>query len=189
MYDFLFYHTKIPKDMIDILVKDLNNKILDEKKFNDGLIGINNNSNDKIRSSKIQFINSGNWIAGFIYYYILLANQINYNYDISGYSDASFQYSEYYKNSFYDWHIDYQGGSTETKVDRKLSFSMQLSDQNDYTGGELQLMDSCTNKTYFAPKDLGTIVIFDSKIKHRVRKVKSGCRKSLVGWITGPKFR
>jgi len=188
MYDFLFYQTKIPKQIISSLIVDLRDNILDTNNLKEGLIGTENTSK-KQRDSKIEFINSNLWISGFIYYYILQANEINYNYDISGYSNSCIQYSEYTEGCFYDWHIDYQGGAEKTVVDRKLSFSLQLSEPDEYEGGELQLMDSCTNKTYFAPKNLGTIVIFDSKIKHRVRKVKSGCRKSLVGWVVGPKFR
>ena len=71
---------------------------------------------------------------------------------------------------------------------RKLSFSLQLSDPEDYTGGEVQFMDN-SQKSYFAPKQRGTMIIFDSRTPHRVRKIKSGFRKSLVGWVCGPRFR
>jgi len=46
-----------------------------------------------------------------------------------------------------------------------------------------------SRKTFFAPKQRGTMIIFDSRTPHRVRKVKSGMRKSLVGWVVGPRFR
>jgi PKHD-type hydroxylase len=39
------------------------------------------------------------------------------------------------------------------------------------------------------PKQKGTIAFFDSRTPHRVKKVKSGVRKSLVGWVIGPRFR
>ena len=71
---------------------------------------------------------------------------------------------------------------------RKLSFSLQLSDIDDYEGGELQLMDS-SGKMHQAPKQKGLITFFDSRLTHRVRKVKSGVRKSLVGWIIGPRWK
>lgn len=188
MYDFLYYKTKLPSKVIESIDEYLEDTI--PKDLKEGSVGIDNTNNKQIRSSKINFIDANCWIGGFIYYYIIQANISNYNYDIFGYHENSIQYSEYSKNSFYDWHIDYQGGgNVNTLVDRKLSFSLQLSDSIDYEGGDLQLMDSCTNKTYFAPREKGSIVIFDSKIKHRVKKINSGCRKSLVGWICGPKFR
>ena len=71
---------------------------------------------------------------------------------------------------------------------RKLSFSLQLSDPKDYTGGEVQFLDN-NGKTFFAPKQRGTMIVFDSRTKHRVRKVKSGMRKSLVGWVVGPRWK
>ncbi len=71
---------------------------------------------------------------------------------------------------------------------RKLSFALQLSDSNEYTGGEVQFLDN-GGKTYFAPKQRGTLMVFDSRTKHRVRRVRSGLRKSLVGWVVGPRWR
>ena len=71
---------------------------------------------------------------------------------------------------------------------RKLSFSLQLSDAKDYRGGEVEFVDS-SGKRYFAPKQKGTLIIFDSRIKHRVRTIKSGLRKSLVGWVVGPRWK
>ena len=71
---------------------------------------------------------------------------------------------------------------------RKLSFSLQLSDPNTYTGGHLQLLPPNDQLTT-ANLDLGSLIIFDSRTKHRVTKIKSGQRKSLVGWIIGPRWK
>ena len=45
------------------------------------------------------------------------------------------------------------------------------------------------DKMYQAPKQKGLLVLFDSRARHRVRRVRSGCRKSLVGWVLGPRWR
>ena len=71
---------------------------------------------------------------------------------------------------------------------RKLSFSLQLSAPEDYRGGELEFIDN-NNKPFLAPKQRGTMVVFDSRLRHRVRKVKSGLRKSNVGWVLGPRWK
>ena len=71
---------------------------------------------------------------------------------------------------------------------RKLSFILQLSDPDDYEGGEVQFMSGDGN-TYFAPKTRGTVIVFDSRTPHRVKKVISGHRKSLVGWVVGPRWK
>jgi predicted 2-oxoglutarate/Fe(II)-dependent dioxygenase YbiX len=68
---------------------------------------------------------------------------------------------------------------------RKLSFVMQLSDPDDYEGGNLQLLDEAGN-SYIAPRKRGTVILFDSRTQHRVLKVTKGTRKSIVGWTVGP---
>ena len=49
---------------------------------------------------------------------------------------------------------------------RKLSFAMQLSDPDDYEGGNVQLLDEA-GKSYIVPRKRGTIVLFDSRTQHR----------------------
>ena len=71
---------------------------------------------------------------------------------------------------------------------RKLSFSLQLSDPDDYEGGNVQLMDEAGN-AYVVPRQRGSIVLFDSRTQHRVLKVTKGVRKSLVGWTVGPRWK
>ena len=71
---------------------------------------------------------------------------------------------------------------------RKLSFTLQLSDENEYGGGELQLITD-DRRMIQVPKTKGLLVVFKSDMLHRVRPVKSGLRKSIVGWITGPAWK
>ena len=75
-----------------------------------------------------------------------------------------------------------------TEMVRKLSFVLQLSDPDDYEGGNLQLLDEA-GKSYIAPRQRGTMILFDSRTMHRVLKVKSGVRKSIVGWTVGPRWK
>ena len=71
---------------------------------------------------------------------------------------------------------------------RKLSFAMQLSDPDDYEGGNVQLLDEAGN-SYIAPRKKGAIMLFDSRTQHRVLKVTKGVRKSIVGWTVGPRWK
>ena len=71
---------------------------------------------------------------------------------------------------------------------RKLSFSIQLSSPEDYEGGNLQLLDEA-DKVTFIPRQRGCIVLFDSLTQHRVLKVTKGTRKSIVGWVVGPRWK
>ena len=70
---------------------------------------------------------------------------------------------------------------------RKVSFSTILND--DFEGGEfdIETKNPADKKRYdtFDNKKQNTI-IFPSHMWHRVRPVKSGVRKSIVGWVLGP---
>ena len=107
-----------------------------------------------------------------------------WNFDIVGFGEG-LQVGTYISdnNGHYDWHIDCDSSTSF----RKISMSIQLSDPNDYEGGELQLFTKKTITTL--PKDKGTIIFFPSFLLHRVTPVTKGKRISLVAWITGPQFK
>ena len=85
-----------------------------------------------------------------------------------------------------DAHLDYLNKQTEYV--RKLSFTLQLSDPDDYEGGNVELINEA-NENYIAPRQRGTIILFDSRTQHRVNKVTKGTRRSIVGWVVGPRWK
>ena len=70
---------------------------------------------------------------------------------------------------------------------RKLSFTMQLSDSNDYEGGDLVLYPG--GPEIIADRSKGAITIFPSYVLHEVKPVTKGSRCSLVVWFRGNKLR
>ena len=111
----------------------------------------------------------------------------------------------YNPGQFYGWHVDCQANNMLAygppnhmsylnyplkEWTRKLSFTLQLSDEGDYTGGDVELAtnDDLSNP-YVISKKRGSLIVFDSKIKHRVQPVKTGNRKVLVGWAVGPRWK
>lgn len=110
------------------------------------------------------------------------ANSNMWGYDIFGYDD-SLQFTTYYDNNgHYDWHVDFG----PTISNRKLSVVIQLSDADDYEGGELQLQNP---NVVSIKKQKGMVVVFSSFVLHRVTPVIKGKRQSLVAWLSGPNFR
>ena len=101
------------------------------------------------------------------------------------------QYGEYAKSEEYSWHVDQHRTPYKDNMIRKVSFSVFLND--DYTGGEFDLEIYPPQKTprfkTFSELPVNTILFFQSEYWHRVRPVHDGVRKSLVGWVLGPKFR
>lgn len=100
----------------------------------------------------------------------------------------SIQYTNYDVGDHYNWHVDVY---PHPDFRRKLSGIILLND--DYTGGEIDLetkipqTDFSNRYTRFSMKK-GDLLFFDSTLPHRVRKVTSGNRKSLVFWYNGPPF-
>jgi len=107
---------------------------------------------------------------------------INYKFDLLGCS--FFQVTEYPVGGKYDWHEDV-GDKLISK--RKLSLSVQLSDPNDYDGGDLEFLNPLPYKSDF--RQQGSVIIFPSFLAHRVTAVTRGARWSLIAWVFGPPFR
>ena len=103
-----------------------------------------------------------------------------------------FQYTTYGVGHHYGWHQDTHTHAYRDQTVRKVSFTLCLNDE--YTGGELEICEPHPDpkKTKFYKFDKitpGTIIIFYSGLWHRVLPVKTGFRKSLVGWTLGTKFQ
>lgn len=119
-----------------------------------------------------------------------LNNQF-YGFDLNGYD--AFQYTSYNaaEKGTYHWHMDTCLGNDSLPANmiqpRKLSMTLLLND--DFEGGEFMVnLGNESNPTHVEiPK--GRVIVFPSFIIHSVKPVTAGFRKSVVIWITGPKFR
>jgi len=204
-YQSIWYFTDLPDKVIDLIEEDLtenfDSQMADSKLHGDAL------NKDK-RNSQNAWIPTNHWVGGFIWHYIQRANRENFMYDLRNIDGESMQYTMYRPGQYYKWHNDaglatqYKpvsvGNRTEglaqdfvnenIELVRKLSFAMQLSDPDEYEGGNVQFIDE-GGKSYFAPRQRGCMVLFDSRTQHRVLPVKKGVRKSIVGWTVGPRWK
>jgi len=103
----------------------------------------------------------------------------HYGFALTGFVDA-LQYTVYGPEQHFAWHMDLGPGRTST---RKLSMTIQLSENTEFTGGELQIIGAPTGS------DMGMATFFPSFMAHRVSPVVTGTRRSLVAWGCGPAFR
>ena len=86
------------------------------------------------------------------------------------------------------WHFDLSTGGTTT-ANRKVNIITQLSDPDDYEGGDLQLFVPHEKKDFpvvTAPKEKGSALVFPPWIAHRVTPVTKGVRTSVVTYLHGP---
>ncbi len=186
-----WYETRIPENLINDIIDNLDE--IDKNIFIDSLINIKEpNIQDSVRKSKHCWVPTSHWIGGFLWYYIMKANRDNFLYDISHIENELLQYTIYNEGDHYDWHTDMDIADINepNETVRKLSFTVQLSKDEEYTGGNLEFADFDDSKFKFkAPRSQGSVIIFDSRTPHRVSPVESGVRKSLVGWVEGKRWR
>lgn len=83
----------------------------------------------------------------------------------------------------YDWHTDYGPGM----VRRKLSLTVQLTDPDEYEGGELELNPD--GQVVTMDRVRGRAYAFPSYTLHRVKPMVTGIRHSLVVWVAGSPFK
>tara|TARA_B100001248_G_C27161021_1_gene353478 strand:- start:47 stop:622 length:576 start_codon:yes stop_codon:yes gene_type:complete len=185
-----WYETRLPENLVKDIIDNLEE--INENDFIDSEVDIYEPSVRDIRKSKNCWIPTTHWIGGFTWHYVMKANRDNFLYDISHIDNETIQYTSYKKGDFYNWHTD-QDISDINEPDqyvRKLSFTLQLSNEDEYTGGNLEFADFDDGKVKFTvPKRRGTIIVFDSRVPHRVCPIESGRRKSLVGWAVGKRWR
>ena len=71
---------------------------------------------------------------------------------------------------------------------RKVSITVQLSEPDEYEGGDLEMWQGgssvCT-----AARGAGVVFIFPSYMMHRVTKVTKGTRRSFVLWVGGQHYK
>lgn len=138
-----------------------------------------------VRKSNISFLEDASWI--WLYDKVSIAiNHVNLtNYNKILYGTQPLQYTEYDSkyNGFYKPHIDVS--DKRDPLVRSLSFTIQISPEDTYSGGDVLIYYN--NNVINASKKYGTITFFDSNMLHEVKPVTSGFRKSIVGWVVGPR--
>ena len=140
----------------------------------------------EVRDSLVRFLYPGpitNWIFQRLAQTSIQMNNDFFRFDLDGLFQG-LQFTRYVApHGHYTWHTD---KGPEVGI-RKLSFSLLLSDPNDYEGGDLELLIAENAQT--VERKRGRLTFFPSWALHRVTPVTSGTRYSLVGWISGPPFR
>lgn len=180
----------------EFLTKEECEKIIDEVKkyqLNDAEIQVKKKNvktsdiDEEIRDSKIYFIDYDDtkfdWLFEKILQKLVNVNHDYFKFDIIGFQE-SLQFTEY--NAPSGHYSDHTDKLLRGKV-RKLTMVIQLTDPEEYEGGELELC--LGGKPFVVSKEQGTLVTFPSYNLHRVQATTKGTRHSLVGWVTGRPFR
>ncbi len=129
------------------------------------------------------------WLFKIVRDRVIWTNNDYYRFDLQGLLEGM-QYFKYEEPDgetpagHYDWHQDFGGGYSSH---RKLTVVIQLSDPDEYTGCELKLFGGGEENAPTVAQ--GTGIIFPSWAPHKVCPIKTGVRRSLACWVSGPQFR
>ncbi len=121
------------------------------------------------------------WIFERLSKYLMSANKAVYRFHLAGF-EQGFQLSQYPVGNGYGWHVDI---GHHMAMRRKLSMTVQLSQPDEYDGGELEFMIPALT----ADKGVGSLCVFPSWMLHRVKPITRGTRWSLASWVCGEPFR
>ena len=156
----------------------------DKLHLDKGLVGEKTTIDTSARSNVIGWIDKQDKFCEWLYARLAVCvdtiNQKYWNFDLE--YIPPLQYTKYLCiGDHYDSHIDLGEGIHY----RKLSFSLQLSDETSYKGCDLNIIECNEN----VDREKGTIVFFPSYALHKVTPLESGVRNALVGWVCGPPFK
>lgn len=143
---------------------------------------------EKIRKTEIVWIEPGTEIFDTIYNYIVSANaNAGWNFEITGMENV--QLGRYTDGGFYDWHMD-TFAPDEGNYQRKLSCVVQMTDPDEYEGGDL-ILKTGKNDTdvHTFTRKRGSVIVFPSMVYHKVTPVTKGTRFSAVAWMRGQAFK
>jgi PKHD-type hydroxylase len=183
--NYYWYQNIFTPEEISKLEEDLANlKVETARVGNDG-----QESDVSVRSSRVNWIpNEDKW--SWLYSKIITAsseaNKAIWNFDLHS-ANELIQYTEYHSTEagHYTWHMDC---GSDYMSHRKISITVQLSESDEYEGGDLELWTG-GNSPLRAPRGKGVAVLFPSYMLHRVSPVTKGIRKSLVLWVGGSHFK
>ena len=143
--------------------------------------------NNGIRESEIKWMYSDDksfWVYEKICEYAKQANDKLWKFNIHSVIDA-IQYTVYNEGGgHYGWHIDIGPGAINH---RKISCTVQLSDPDEYEGGDLEIWSGGDFKTI--ERKQGCAILFPSFLMHRVTPITKGTRRSIVLWMGGDSYK
>ena len=143
----------------------------------------------KIRKSHICWIHKNDksaWIFNRLNFIVQNSNEQYYNFDLNGYECIQYTMYNDEEKGNYGWHMD-MCMEIDMGEPRKLSLTLLLNDG--FEGGKFQINKGVEKNCETVPTKKGRAIIFPSWLIHQVTPVTKGTRKSIVVWVTGPKFQ
>jgi PKHD-type hydroxylase len=190
--DITYYSKAFGPQQIELL-----EELVKNYEFEKGKTGIQEYGNidtDKTNNRDIAYLFPNPDTQGLYDYlegFVNKANEDTYNFNLSYVTDP-IHYVIYPEDGGHlTWHMDIGAGHVNN---RKLAMTVQLSDPDEYEGGDFQIWmggegDTDTESIVTLSREKGDILIFPTYLMHRVTPITKGQRKALVFWTGGEPFR
>ena len=178
---YYWFETGFSSEEVNLIIKNAKNYESQKATI------IGEDKENTIRKSNIKWLpvnDEWNWVYDRVSNQIMEANKALWQFNLHTIID-NIQYTEYEGNGgHYDWHLDIGPRSINH---RKVSVVVQLSNPDDYVGGNLELHPG--SNSFAVPRAKGAVVVFPSFLLHRVTPLTSGLRRSLVLWAGGEPYK
>ena len=139
---------------------------------------------DEARCALIHFVDRESMLTRMVMSFMTEANERFFRYNMSGAEQV--QFAKYEEGGKYDWHMDTINAMDQSI--RKLTTVVQLSNPDDYEGGDFQIYNGCKEPEDLNIRKQGSVIVFDSREYHRLTPITSGVRYSLAQWNQGARF-
>ena len=182
-----FYYFK--KAFTDEMIDKTNSMLYDGKyPFSKGKTGYGDNvDTEETNNRNIAYItcqNDSQWIYDTLFEMVMQANENLFHFDIDIVTDDLHYVIYPTESGHLDWHMDIGQGYVNR---RKIATTVQLSDPDDYEGGDFQCWYGGQNGFINLPREKGDVLMFPSFFMHRVTPIRSGERRALVFWTGSSK--
>lgn len=184
--EFVYFENMFLPQEIDAILK-----LWDDGHTKDAVMSTGGDENkQELRSSTVQFLpyetqgaKNTQWLYDKLAGLVIQMNMQHFGFDLIGFKET-LQLTQYGSGDHFNWHMDF--GPSEISH-RKLSITVQLSNPDDYQGGDL--LFRINDREVPAPRTQGTVVVFPSFVHHKVAPITAGVRRSIVGWASGQPYR
>ena len=184
----LMYRSIVPDKTCDAIVElALKLPATQGTIFNSSRVNDPGRVSTAIRQSQVRWVNRNDpQFAKLLAFTDKVVRTVNQGFQVNCDTVNSLQFTEYPVGGYYNWHHDINWNRNDGRA-RKISFVIQLSAPDQYTGGDLEFKDH-ENPVREHLREKGTMICFMPYQMHRVTPLESGTRYSLVGWYEGPKW-
>lgn len=150
------------------------------------------NKNDEYRRSQIRFIQKTDpnfkWLFDEMWKMAIEVNDNWFGFNISKLDYIQLaEYDDSYQGE-YKAHHDVFWMNNDPVYHRKLTAVVQLTNPNEYEGGNLELLNLSQYPNAQEVREQGTVFFFPSFLTHQATSVTRGTRYSLACWFDGKKW-